>query len=217
MVSNDDREVAVPRAVTFAPGGTEAIGSFEIGSRNPAPSRRRGMTLTMSPVTCYLDSPLGRLRAVATDAALIGLYFPGHLREPDPATTDEPAPSIIDPAEHRVLGAARRQLDEYLSGRRRAFDLPLDPQGNAFQRRVWGALQTIPFGSTLSYGDLAAALGEPGAAQAVGSANARNPISIVIPCHRVIGVDGWLTGYAGGLQRKRFLLDLEGAGADRLF
>ena len=161
------------------------------------------MTLTMSAVTCHLDSPLGRLRAVATDLALIGLYFPGHLRQPDPAIIDEVVAGVDDPTGHRVLAAVRRQLDEYFSGRRRAFDLPLDPQGNAFQRRVWGLLQTIPFGSTRSYGDLAAALGDPGAAQAVGSANARNPISIVIPCHRVIGADGSLTRYASGLERKR--------------
>jgi methylated-DNA-[protein]-cysteine S-methyltransferase len=171
------------------------------------------MTLTMSTVTCHLDSPLGRLRAVATDGALVGLYFPGHLRQPEPATVHEPAPDPDSP----VLRALRRQLDEYFSRRRRAFELPLDPQGNIFQRRVWSVLQTIPYGSTRSYGDIAAEIGDPGAAQAVGAANARNPISIIIPCHRVIGADGSLTGYAGGLECKRVLLDLEGVGDDRLF
>lgn len=103
-----------------------------------------------------------------------------------------------------------RQLGEYLEGRRRAFDLELAPEGSPFQHEVWRALGEIPFGETRTYGELADALGRPGAARAVGRANATNPIAVVVPCHRVIGTDRTLTGYAGGLPRKRALLELEG-------
>ena len=105
---------------------------------------------------------------------------------------------------------ARAQLEDYFAGRRRTFDLPLAPVGTPFQRRVWEALREIPYGETVSYGVLAARLGQPGAGRAVGLANGQNPISIVIPCHRVIGAGGALTGYGGGLERKRWLLALEG-------
>ena len=101
------------------------------------------------------------------------------------------------------------QLDEYFAGERREFDVDLDPQGSEFELRVWRALRQIPYGETESYGKLADRIGHPGHARAVGSANGRNPIAVVIPCHRVIGADGSLTGYAGGLERKRLLLDLE--------
>ena len=105
----------------------------------------------------------------------------------------------------------RRQLGEYFAGERTAFELPLAPAGTPFQRIVWDALLAIPYGETRSYGELAAAVGKPGAARAVGRANHDNPIGVVIPCHRVIGAGGSLTGYAGGLDRKRYLLELEGA------
>jgi methylated-DNA-[protein]-cysteine S-methyltransferase len=108
-----------------------------------------------------------------------------------------------------VFADVRRQLDEYFDGRRRVFDLPLSLAGNPFERRVWEALREIPYGQTISYGALAAAVGNPGGARAVGVANARNPVAVIVPCHRVIGADGNLTGYGGGLERKRFLLDLE--------
>lgn len=107
----------------------------------------------------------------------------------------------------------RRQLDEYFARRRTCFDLALEFIGTDFQRRVWAALMSIPYGQTRTYAEIAAALGKPSAARAVGAANGRNPISIVAPCHRVIGAGGALTGFAGGLGAKRFLLDLEGAGA----
>lgn len=107
------------------------------------------------------------------------------------------------------LREAARQLSEYFGGTRTAFDLRLAPQGTSFQRKVWDALLAIPHGETRSYGDLARVLGQPGGAQAVGAANGANPIAVVIPCHRVVGADGSLTGYAGGLHRKRALLDLE--------
>jgi methylated-DNA-[protein]-cysteine S-methyltransferase len=109
---------------------------------------------------------------------------------------------------------ARRQLDEYFAGHRAEFDLPLSPRGTAFQREVWAALQTIPYGEVRSYGQIAAQIGRPGASRAVGLANGRNPISVIVPCHRVIGASGALTGYGGGLPRKRLLLDLEARGRE---
>lgn len=109
-----------------------------------------------------------------------------------------------------LLDAAEAQLREYFAGARRTFDLPLAPHGTAFQRRVWAALRTIPYGETRTYGELAAAIDSPNASRAVGMANHRNPIPIIIPCHRVIGANGTLTGYAGGLEIKRRLLALEG-------
>jgi methylated-DNA-[protein]-cysteine S-methyltransferase len=109
----------------------------------------------------------------------------------------------------RVLDRAVAQLDEYFEGTRRCFDLPVAMVGTAFQHQVWARLQEIPFGATVSYGELAAELGRPGAARAVGHANARNPIPVIVPCHRVIGSSGQLTGYGGGLRAKRLLLDLE--------
>jgi methylated-DNA-[protein]-cysteine S-methyltransferase len=109
-----------------------------------------------------------------------------------------------------------RQLDEYFAGERTAFDLPLRPRGSPFELAVWEQLTRIPYGQTRSYGYVAAAVGEPGGAQAVGAANGRTPLAVVVPCHRVIGADGTLVGFGGGLPRKRFLLDLEQR-ADRLF
>lgn len=111
------------------------------------------------------------------------------------------------------LEEAWRQLEEYFAGQRREFDLPLSPAGTAFQQKVWAALRAIPYGGTASYGEIAARVGNPQARRAVGMANNRNPLPILIPCHRVLGADGSLTGYAGGLEVKRFLLALEGAAA----
>jgi methylated-DNA-[protein]-cysteine S-methyltransferase len=146
-----------------------------------------------------IDSPVGRLRLVEADGALLAVRF---LDPPD-----EPARgSALDPG---ACANAHRQLDEYFEGRRRAFDLALAPEGTPFQRRVWDELCRIPFGTTISYRELAARIGQPTATRAVGLANGRNPIAIVVPCHRVIGADGSLTGYGGGLDRKRYLLGLE--------
>lgn len=150
-----------------------------------------------------VESPLGPLTVVADGDALIALYFEGHGRTP--AVTEHGERRDDDP----LLARARDQLEDYLAGRRRDFDLPLAPAGDAFHQRVWALLREIPYGQTRSYGDLARALGQPGAAQAVGNANGDNPLSIVVPCHRVVGADGSLTGYAGGLERKRWLLALE--------
>lgn len=151
-----------------------------------------------------IDSPLGDLTLVAYDGVLAGVYFPGHTRRPN-ATT-------FGPRVTRGFEAAVEQLGEYFQGERFHFDLPLAPRGDAFQQRVWNLLRRIPYGETRSYGQLATELGDPSLARAVGSANGRNPLSVVVPCHRVIGADGRLVGYAGGLERKQFLLDLEARG-----
>jgi methylated-DNA-[protein]-cysteine S-methyltransferase len=159
-----------------------------------------------------VDSPVGELTLVADGDALIGLYFDGHQRKP--------RLDGFGPRDARGFGEAVRQLREYFAGERTEFDLPLAPRGSEFELKVWGLLTKIPFGETRTYGQLAAELGDPGAAQAVGNANGWNPISIVVPCHRVIGASGGLTGYAGGVDRKRFLLGLEEPPADedgRLF
>lgn len=147
--------------------------------------------------TC-LESPLGPLRLVAAGGALRGVYLPDQRRAPEPAGHER--------ADEPVLRRAREQLSEYFAGARRRFDLPLDPQGTPFQRAVWSALAEIDFGETRSYAALARALGRPSAARAVGAANGRNPVGIIVPCHRVIGSDAKLVGYAGGLDRKQWLL-----------
>lgn len=146
-------------------------------------------------------SPIGDLLLVAQDDALVAIRF-------DPG--DVPAGSR--PGAGGVLHRAAEQLQEYVEGRRETFDLPLRPlRGGAFERRVWALVAAIPFGTTTTYGALARQLGDPGAARAVGAANGANPLPLVVPCHRVIGAGGALTGYAGGLDRKRMLLEHEGA------
>jgi methylated-DNA-[protein]-cysteine S-methyltransferase len=152
-------------------------------------------------VHAVLDTPIGALTLVGDGHALSGLYFPDHTRHPGIGT--------FGPRDDRAFAAARAQLAEYFAGERTEFDLQLAPHGNEFQRSVWRLLGTIPYGRTRSYGQLAEQLGDPGLARAVGAANGRNPISIVVPCHRVVGHDGSLTGSAGGLARKAFLLELE--------
>lgn len=153
------------------------------------------------------DSPIGQLLLLGDGHALHGLYM-----------QDAPRPKQIQP-EWELAAApftdAAAQLREYFAGERGAFDLELAMRGTPFERRVWRALQDIPYGATLSYGELARRIGEPSAARAVGLANGRNPISVIVPCHRVIGADGTLTGYGGGLERKRILLELE-SGQTRL-
>lgn len=146
-----------------------------------------------------LDSPLGTLRLGAEGDALAGIWFPEHRHPVDLS-------GAADGARHPVLVLARRQLREWFDGERRSFDLPLAQRGTAFQKKVWDALLEIPFGETWTYTQLAARAGRPAAMRAAGSANGRNPFSIVVPCHRVIGNDGSLTGYAGGLAVKEWLL-----------
>ncbi|CAM05198.1 methylated-DNA-[protein]-cysteine S-methyltransferase [Saccharopolyspora erythraea NRRL 2338] len=155
----------------------------------------------MSTVHAAIDSPVGELTAVATDGALVGLYFEDHRRRPG----DESMGPRVDTG----FEETERQLGEYFAGERTTFDLPLAPRGDEFHQRVWELLTRIPYGETRTYGDLARELGGVGYSQAVGAANGRNPLSVIVPCHRVVGADGKLTGYAGGLERKRFLLALE--------
>lgn len=150
-------------------------------------------------VSNIYDSPVGPLTLISNGAALTDLQFE------NPRYPYQPASSGVD----AVLDRARQQLDAYFAGTLRTFDLPLAPQGTPFQKRVWAALAMIPYGRTMSYGALAAAIGNANAKRAVGLANGRNPISIIVPCHRVIGADGSLTGYGGGMERKRRLLELE--------
>ena len=150
-----------------------------------------------------IDSPLGPLTLVAADGALAGLYMNGRA----PASAD--AARAADGADAAVLDEAVRQLEEYFGGERHDFDLPLALEGTPFQRRVWDALLGIPYGQTVSYGQLADRIGQPTASRAVGLANGRNPVSIIVPCHRVVGANGSLTGYGGGLDHKQRLLELE--------
>ena len=152
----------------------------------------------------YFDSPIGRLLLSSDGVALTGLYMDGRgCPEPGlPAGWTENA--AAGPLPESVL-----QLDQYFNGRRRTFDLPLHLAGTEFQRRVWRVLTEIPYGTTWSYGELARRIGNPNASRAVGLANGRNPVSILVPCHRVIGADGSLTGYGGGLERKHWLLSHE--------
>lgn len=145
-------------------------------------------------------SPIGDLILHEEDGCLTRVDFA------DPALTSEQDP-VLTP----LLAETVRQLDEYFAGKRHDFDLPLAPQGTPFQQRVWAALRQIPYGTTASYGQIAAAIGNPKASRAVGMANNRNPIAVIIPCHRVIGADGSLVGYGGGLPIKKQLLELEGA------
>jgi methylated-DNA-[protein]-cysteine S-methyltransferase len=159
-----------------------------------------------------VESPVGGLTVVAEGGELVGLYFEGHKRRPGVET--------FGVRREEGFGAVREQLGEYFAGERREFELPIAPRGNEFQRRVWGLLTRIPYGETRSYGDLARELGDVSLSQAVGAANGLNPLSVIVPCHRVVAADGNLRGYAGGLVRKRYLLELEepaADAADRLF
>jgi methylated-DNA-[protein]-cysteine S-methyltransferase len=154
-------------------------------------------------VFCYFQSPIGRLLLTSDGTALTGLYMePSRKAQSTDGWSEDPT---VAP-----LCAALRQLGEYFAGTRREFDLPLSMRGTEFQQRVWRELTEIPYGQTWSYGQLAKRIENPSASRAVGLANGRNPISILVPCHRVIGADGSLTGYGGGLERKRWLLAHEG-------
>ncbi|HUZ26968.1 MAG TPA: methylated-DNA--[protein]-cysteine S-methyltransferase [Streptosporangiaceae bacterium] len=157
-----------------------------------------------APAHVTISSPVGALTLVAAAGSLTGLYMEAQRHAPAPAALGVPGDPAAAP-----FAAAADQLGAYFAGELTCFDLPLQPDGTPFQHRVWMALRAIPYGQTISYGQLAAGLGAPAASRAVGLANGRNPISIVVPCHRVIGSDGSLTGYGGGIDRKRFLLDLE--------
>jgi methylated-DNA-[protein]-cysteine S-methyltransferase len=159
------------------------------------------------------STSLGELTLVADGGVLTGVFFPHHWHRPDPATFGE--------RDDAGFGPVVEQLEEYFAGERQEFDLPARADGDEFQHRVWDLIAAIPYGETVSYGELARRLGGGVMARDVGSATGRNPLSVIVPCHRVVGKDGSLTGYAGGLKRKRYLLDLESAAspaaADRLF
>lgn len=158
----------------------------------------------MTAIYHAFDTPIGTLRLVGGEDSIDCIDLPNRAAEPpDPVWKRS---SEVLPA---ALAEAKRQLEEYFAGERRDFDLPLSPHGTAFQRRVWAELRRIPFGETISYGELAARIGKPSASRAVGAANGRNPLPVVVPCHRVIGSDGRLTGFGGGLPTKQALLDLE--------
>jgi methylated-DNA-[protein]-cysteine S-methyltransferase len=152
-----------------------------------------------------IGSPIGPLTLIAQDGRLAGVHMQITRYEPDAGALGAAVACESDP----VLAAAASQLDAYFRGELTSFDLPLSLEGTQFQRCVWMALQSIPYGQTISYGELARRIGQPSASRAVGLANGRNPVAIVVPCHRVIGADGSLTGYGGGMDRKRFLLALE--------
>lgn len=159
-----------------------------------------------------IDSPVGPLRLVSDGECLTGVFFAEHRHAPADLGAEV---GLADAPQ--VLQDAQEQLGEYFAGERTDFDLPLAARGTDFQQRVWALLRQIPYGRTWSYGQLAAELGQPGASRAVGLANGRNPISIVVPCHRVVGSTGAITGYGGGVERKQTLLDLERGRGEVLF
>jgi methylated-DNA-[protein]-cysteine S-methyltransferase len=152
---------------------------------------------------CHVESPIGRLLLTSDGTALTGLFTA-------PERKAYATEGWVQDAGIAPLAATARQLGEYFAGTRRDFDLPMRLDGTPFQQRVWRELVEIPYGATWSYGELATRIGNPRASRAVGLANGQNPISILVPCHRVIGADGSLTGYGGGLERKRWLLAHEG-------
>jgi methylated-DNA-[protein]-cysteine S-methyltransferase len=154
---------------------------------------------------CYCSSPLGPMTLQATEFGLCGAWFEAQVTLPKQLGKED--------ADHPILSETSAQLADYFGGLRKTFDLPLAATGTAFQRRVWQTLTTIAYADTWSYSQLAVAIGNPQAARAVGLANSKNPISIIVPCHRVVAQDGKLTGYAGGMSRKAYLLQLERDGS----
>ncbi len=158
----------------------------------------------------FYDGPQGRMVLVARGDGLSGVYFDGQKHFP------ETSPEWTRDARHAPLAQAKRELAEYFAGRRQRFEVALSPEGTPFQRAVWKAISTVRFGETITYGELARRAGHPGSARAAGAATGRNPIGVIVPCHRIMGSSGALTGYAGGLERKRALLALEGVGRDLL-
>ena len=158
----------------------------------------------MTYVFKWMASPVGRLKLVAGDKGLVAILWP------DDNPKRVPLGDLTEDADNPYLIQAEAELAEYFAGKRSEFTVPLDFKGTEFQQSVWRALLTIPFGETRSYGQIATQLGKPSASRAVGAANGKNPISIIAPCHRVIGTNGTLTGFAGGLETKAHLLALEG-------
>jgi methylated-DNA-[protein]-cysteine S-methyltransferase len=165
----------------------------------------------MPRVFTRLPTPVGDLILTASETALTGVYFPISRRGPPPTTSAGWEEDSGEGAASVILARARGQLADYLAKTRTTFDIPLEAEGSKFEHRVWNALVTIPYGTTRSYGELAKSLGDKHATRAVGLANGKNPIPIIVPCHRVVGAKGELTGFGGGLERKRWLLEHEGA------
>lgn len=167
-----------------------------------------------------IGTVLGELTVVMEDEAVTGIYFENHEHLPDESAFGAAIDATVDATSDELLQTVKREIDEYLSGERTEFSVALQPHGSQFSLDVWALLQEIPYGHTQTYGELAEKMGNRHLVQRVGQVVGRNPLSIIIPCHRVIGADGSLTGYAGGLDRKRFLLELEEpaeASAARLF
>jgi methylated-DNA-[protein]-cysteine S-methyltransferase len=158
---------------------------------------------SLYPTTTYttVESPIGDLTVLVEGSEVAGLYFPGHWSRPDPSTFGRKDETCAD--------EVRVQLGEYFAGDRRYFDIPFNAKGDEFQRRVWALIGEVPYGETTTYGGLALGLADGSTPQQVGAAVSQNPLSILVPCHRVVGASGKLVGYAGGLRRKQFLLDLE--------
>ena len=167
--------------------------------------------MTATTARLLLDSPVGTLTLVGSDAGVRAVLWP--TERPGRVVLPDEIATVTD---HPALSRAAAQLREYFDGTRQSFDVPLDLHGTAFQVKAWRALADIAYGTTASYGEQAARLGDARKARAVGAANGRNPVSIILPCHRVVGANGSLTGFAGGIDTKRFLLDLERAHARAL-
>lgn len=184
--------------------GVAAVVHCGAMTSNPAapPSTTAPSTADATVRHCVIDSPVGPLLALERAGRIVRLEF---LRDRAP----EPEPEWVEAEE--PFAALREQLTEYFEGGRRSFDLPIEPEGTEFQQQVWSALQDVPYGRTVTYGEIAEAVGRPTAVRAVGGANNANRIPIIIPCHRVVGADGSLTGFGGGLEAKALLLELEAA------
>jgi methylated-DNA-[protein]-cysteine S-methyltransferase len=159
-------------------------------------------------IHAYVDSPIGPLLLIGDGSTVSALFTARHRRFAEQSDDDRSRTSEV------AFGQARQELAEYFEGSRQFFDVPVAPTGTPFQRRVWSELREIPYSTTATYSEIAARIGLPGAARAVGAANAKNPVSIIVPCHRVVGSNGSLTGYAGGIEAKRWLLDHERARGD---
>lgn len=195
-------------AASLAAAGRETPDKAPTGTRRSAGQPRRWPHRNRLAAVRRVDTPLGPVTLAATAHGLAGLWFDAQQHHPgelDLPAGDSPARRQAD----ALLDMAARQLADWFAGGRTGFDLPLDAAGTPFQQAVWRALAALPYGTTCSYGTLAGAAGHPGAVRAVAAAIGRNPLSLVVPCHRVVGRDGALTGYAGGLERKQALLALE--------
>lgn len=204
-------EALIEGALELVAGGAveRVLGAPDDDSATASVSPKRRTAGRPDAQTWYIetDSPIGMLTVVAQDDAIIGLYMQTHRHGPTDADRDSWLPDVNRASE--VLNQARVQLNEYFAGTRTRFDLKLAPFGSEVQHKVWRALADIPYSETRSYGNIAETIGSPKASRAVGAANGKNPISIIVPCHRVVGSNGALTGFGGGIERKEWLLNHE--------